>query len=142
MKTSHNRKKLLVVFAATGVILGFGVVGWFKLPLWRDTIIRSDENAVLVMASGEEYPTNRWFLRDEAFQFSQLQTQKDDGSGLIHYIVQNYDESAKARLRIGNTEYLAILDGSRWSSSSDNAEYFVRPERQTNQVGRDAAHNH
>lgn len=115
----------MVKIAATLVMVIVAVWAWLKLPLWRDTIVRCEQDGILVMASGKEYPLNRWFRNDGGFEFSRLQIRSAETGVLIHYIVENYDDNAKAKLRIGGSQYLALHDGSRWKSTNHWVEHFV-----------------
>lgn len=102
-----------------------GLLAWLKLPLGRNTIIHSESGGTFVTASGKEYPTNRWFNRTGEFQFVQLQS--PEGGVIIRYLIEDYDEHKKVRLRIGNSEYDAILDHLDWKSKGDVLNYTVRP---------------
>ena len=97
-----------------------------KLPLWRDAIFHTDDDAVLVMASGAEFPTNRWFVRGDQLRFSILQDNRD-GTIIAEYLVENYEKDQKAQLRIGDNEYWAILVRSRFQSSNNHSEWWLKP---------------
>ncbi len=109
------------------VVLFVGAWGaWVKLPLWRDAIFHTDNDAVLVMASGAEFPTNRWFVRGDQLRFSIFQDNRE-GKIVVEYLVENYEEDQKARLRIGDSEYWAILVRSRFQSSNNHCEWWLKP---------------
>lgn len=94
--------------------------------MWRNVIFHTDDDAILVMASGAEFPTNRWLVRGDQLKFAVLQDNRD-GRVISNYLVENYEEDQKARLRIGGKEYWAILDRSRFQSSSDHEEGWLKP---------------
>ncbi|MCU0797905.1 MAG: hypothetical protein MUF31_18440 [Akkermansiaceae bacterium] len=66
-------------------------------------------------------------------------TLQDHRSGsIILYLIENYDPTQKARLRVGTEEYLAILERSTFESEHGRSEWWLRTGSRIANVEQDA----
>ena len=115
------RMKTIFAVLFVAALCCAGLVRANKSRLWRDTIYRSDVQGVVVLPSGQRFPTNQWVATGHRRPLSVA-----SGPSPGEFLLINRNNTEIAVIEFDGRQYAAVIQDYTLAKPNYVAEFWLR----------------